>query len=60
MSVSSSFTQSVSGSFVTKERWEAKVIYNKKIKQEKDELVKKFLGVKRDIEDSIHEFGENI
>lgn len=54
----SSFTENAQGGFVGRERWESKESYNKKIKHEKNELQKKILGIKRDIEETMYEFGE--
>lgn len=60
MDIESSFTQNVSGGFVSKDRWETRVSYNKKIQIERNVLQKKFLGIQRDIKDEMYSFGEKL
>lgn len=60
MDIESSFTQSVTGGFVPRARWETRIKYNKEIAKEEDFLKKKFLTIKRDIKDAMYDFGEKL
>lgn len=60
MDSESSFTSSVSGGFVSKDRWETRLSYNNQIKVEQNILNKKYLEIKRDIKDAIYDFGEKL
>lgn len=60
MDTGSSFTASVNGGFISKDRWETRVKYNKEIVKEQNSLQKKFLGIQRDIKDAMYDFGEKL
>lgn len=56
----SSFSVNMNIGFISRDRFETKRKYDNMIEKENNLLQKKFLGIKKDLEDMIHQIGEKI